>query len=71
MWHKLSHYQNAIFDFTRLIEINSENVDALHERGLAYSEMNKFENEFQDFGRVLENDREFFSASFSIAELLV
>lgn len=49
-------YAEAVFSYSKAIEINSKNIQALYSRGLAYLFWQKFEQALSDFDSVLELD---------------
>lgn len=54
----LEDYQGAIQDYNKVIELDPENVDAYHNRGLAKSDLGDLEGAIQDYNKAIKLDPE-------------
>jgi hypothetical protein len=57
-WQKLhsgeSHYQDAVEEFSKAIEIDKGNLDAFYGRGLGYHFLGLFDSAISDFDKILD-----------------
>ncbi|WP_323299839.1 tetratricopeptide repeat protein [Crocosphaera sp. UHCC 0190] len=51
-------YQGAIADFTAVLQINSSEIEAYYNRGIAYGRINNYQAAIADFDRALSLDKE-------------
>ena len=49
-------YEEALKDFDRAIEINSDSAENIADRGLTYQIMKRYENALKDFDRAIQLD---------------
>ena len=67
---KMNNAENAIDDFTRALEIDSNRSKAYHLRGLAREMAGDGEEALSDFNKAIETDPEYGAAYYSRATLL-
>jgi tetratricopeptide (TPR) repeat protein len=67
---KMGNTENAIGDFSKAIEINSNNPKAHHLRGLAREMAGENDQALADFGKAIDIDPEYGAAYYSRATLL-
>ena len=67
---KMSNAKNAIIDFGRAVEIDSEYAKAYHLRGIALETAGNDEKALKDFDKAIEIDPEYGAAYYSRATLL-
>jgi tetratricopeptide (TPR) repeat protein len=67
---KMGNSRNAIADFSRAIEIDSNYAKAYHLRGLAREMAKEDDEAYQDFTKAIEIDPEYGAAFYSRATLL-
>ena len=53
-YYKLGDFENAIADYSKVLEIELDDHEALYNRGLAYFEIGDFENAIADYEAVLD-----------------
>ena len=58
MYHKLGNYKEAITDYTRAIEVNTENDIAFLGRGRVHSELGEYKLALADYTRAISLDPE-------------
>ena len=51
----LKRYENAIDDFTEVIDLSAPEARAYYNRGVAYRSAGRFEDAIEDFGRYIES----------------
>jgi len=55
-YERISHYKEAIKDFTRVIEIDPENANAYFNRGCCYDSVGELDLAISDYSIALELD---------------
>jgi tetratricopeptide (TPR) repeat protein len=53
---KLGNYQEAILDYTTVIQQDKHNIHALHNRGISFERCAKYKEAVRDFTYVIEID---------------
>jgi tetratricopeptide (TPR) repeat protein len=62
---KLGNYQEAILDYTTVIQQDKHNIHALHNRGISYERCAKYKEAVRDFTYVIEIDPQNANAYFN------
>ena len=55
-YDKLGQFEDAIADFTRVLELDPTNVNAFFNRGSAYDSLGQYEKAVADYTRALDLD---------------
>ena len=62
---KLAAYADAIRDYSRVTQLDPENIHALHNRGISYERLGHYKEAIRDFTRVIEIDPDNANAYFN------
>jgi tetratricopeptide (TPR) repeat protein len=54
--YKQKRYKEAVEEYTKAIEINKNDTDALNNRGIAYYQIGKYIEAINDFNKVIESE---------------
>ena len=60
--YNAGNYQGAIDDYTKSIEMNSQNADAYYNRGIAKYDSEDYQGAIDDYTKAIEIDPEYTSA---------
>ncbi len=61
----MGQYKDAIVDYSQVLNIDSQNIHALHNRGISFERLAQYEDAIADFSEVIIKDPENANAYFN------